>query len=219
MSLFSFSRRILLASLVAVAAGAISPGHAAEFKSERISVTTEGEGSDVILIHGLGSSPRVWREMMRAVPGYRYHLVQIHGFAGKERGQNAAGQVSAPVAADIAHYVAAQGLKRPAVIGHSMGGSIGMMLAARHPDALSKLMVIDMLPFLGSLFGPPGTTVETVKPLAETLLAVLEASLEALTAETDKDDEALEADLEAEAAKLEADLEASEATLAADELM
>ena len=176
MSISSFSRRIFLATLIAVAAGAMAPGHAADFASERVSVTTEGEGSDVILIHGLGSSPRVWREMIRAVPGFRYHLVHIHGFAGKERGQNAAGQVLAPVAADIARYVSVQGLKRPAVIGHSMGGSIGMMLAARHPDALSKLMVIDMLPFLGTLFGPPGATAETVKPVAEMLLVQMRTS-------------------------------------------
>ena len=42
-----------------------------------------------------------------------------------------------------------------------MGGTIGMMLAARHPHAISKLMVVDMPPFMGAMFGPPGTTAES----------------------------------------------------------
>jgi pimeloyl-ACP methyl ester carboxylesterase len=36
-----------------------------------------------------------------------------------------------------------------------MGGAIGLMLAARHPEALSRLMVVDILPFMGAMFGPP----------------------------------------------------------------
>lgn len=173
MSLSTFTRRLFLASLFAVAAGALVPAGAAEFRSERISVTTEGNGNDVILIHGMGSSPRVWREMVKAVPGYRYHLVQIAGFAGHARGGNAEGVVAAPVAEEIARYIASSSLDKPAVIGHSMGGTVGMMLAGRHPNALSRLMVVDMFPFLGAMFGPPGTTADSVKPTADALVAQL----------------------------------------------
>jgi pimeloyl-ACP methyl ester carboxylesterase len=173
MSRSASTRRLFLASLLAVAWAALAPASAAEFKSERITVSTEGKGSDVILIPGLGSSPRVWRELVRAVPGYRYHLVQVSGFAGHARGQNAEGTVAAPVAEEIARYIAAQGLDRPAIIGHSMGGTIGLMLAGRHPNALSRLMVVDMLPFLGVMFGPPGTTTASVKPTADAFIANL----------------------------------------------
>ncbi|MEJ7807794.1 MAG: alpha/beta hydrolase [Telluria sp.] len=167
MSMSKFSRRAGVATVFAAAAGALAPAYGAAFTSERISVTIEGKGKDVILIPGLGSSPRVWRELVRAVPNYRYHVVHVAGFAGRARGQNAQGAVAAPVAGDIARYIAANKLERPAIIGHSMGGTIGMMIAARHPDALSRLMVLDMLPFLGALFGPPGTTAASVTPVAD----------------------------------------------------
>jgi pimeloyl-ACP methyl ester carboxylesterase len=170
MLLSSFTRRTFLTSLVALAAGVLVPAFGADFRSERISIATVGEGSDVILIPGLNSSPRVWREMVQAVPGHRYHLVQISGFAGQARGANTDGAVAAPVAEEIARYIAARGLEKPAVIGHSMGGTIGMMLAARHPDALSGLMVVDMVPFLGAMFGPPGTTAASIAPTADSLL-------------------------------------------------
>lgn len=176
MTLSTVSRRTLLASLFALAAAALVPAHAAGFKSDRISVTTEGEGSDVVLIPGLNSSPRVWREMMRAVPGHRYHLVQVSGFAGQARGGNTQGAVAAPVAEEIARYIAAGGLNKPAVIGHSMGGTIGLMLAARHPELPSRLMVVDMIPFLGAMFGPPGTTADSIKPTADALMAQTRAA-------------------------------------------
>lgn len=170
MSMPAFPRRLFLASVFAVAAGTLNPAFAAGFTSERISVTAQGEGADVILVPGLGSSPRVWREMIAAVPGYRYHLVQVSGFAGRARGQNGEGAVAAPVAEEIARYIAVQALAKPALIGHSMGGTIGMMVAARHPEALSRLMVVDMTPFLGAMFGPPGTTADSVKPVADSLM-------------------------------------------------
>lgn len=176
MSRLTFTRRLFLSSLLALTAGALLPASAAEFKSERITISTEGTGTDVILIPGLGSSPRVWRELVRAVPGHRYHLVQVSGFAGHSRGKNAQGTVAAPVAEEIARYIAAQGLDRPAVIGHSMGGTIGLMLAGRHPKALSRLMVVDMLPFLGAMFGPPGTTAASVRPTADAYIATLRSA-------------------------------------------
>lgn len=176
MTLSTLTRRTVLASLFTLAGAALVPAWGADFQSGRISVTVEGEGSDVVLIPGLNSSPRVWREMIRAVPGHRYHLVHVAGFAGKPRGANSEGAVAAPVAEEVARYIGAVGLKQPAVIGHSMGGTIGLMLAARHPDVLSRLMVVDMFPFLGAMFGPPGTTADSVKPMADGLLAQMRAA-------------------------------------------
>jgi pimeloyl-ACP methyl ester carboxylesterase len=115
-------------------------------------VVTRGSGPDVILIPGLSSSRDVWNATAAALDGtHRVHLVQVNGFAGAPVGANGDGDVAAPVAEEIARYIQRKPLcERPAAIGHSMGGSIGMMLAARHPDAVGKLMVVDMFPFMGS---------------------------------------------------------------------
>lgn len=170
------TRRTFLASLIALAACALAPAIAADFSSGRISVTTVGAGGDVVLIPGLGSSPRVWREMIAAVPGHRYHLVQVAGFAGQAIGANTEGAVAAPVTEEIARYIAASGLQKPAVIGHSLGGTMGMMLAARHPELVSRLMVVDMLPFPGVMMGPPGTTPQSLKPAADAMLTQFRAA-------------------------------------------
>ncbi len=145
------------------------------FQSDRIDVTVVGEGPDVVLVPGLSSSPgHAWASTVEAVPGYRYHLVQVKGFAGSDAEANASGPVASPVAEEIARYIRVAGLKRPALVGHSMGGAIGLMVAARHPDAIGRLMVVDAAPFLGIFFGPDAT-VESVGPIADRIRAAMAA--------------------------------------------
>ncbi len=133
-----------------------------------MSVTTRGSGPDVILIPGLASHRDVWAGVAETLDDrYRLHLVHVNGFAGVAANANADGPVSAPVAEEIARYIAEAGLDRPAVIGHSMGGTIGMMLAARHPDRAGRLMVVDMTPFVAAAFAGPGATAESVRGFAD----------------------------------------------------
>jgi len=172
-----FSRRTFTAGALALlAAFPLTSALAAPFASDRINVRTEGSGPDVILIPGLNSSPRTWASTVAALPGYRYHLVHVAGFAGQPAGANKEGAVAAPVAEEIARYIRESNLKAPAVIGHSMGGTIGMMLAARHPDALSRLMVIDMVPFLGTFFAGPGATAARVEAVGDQIAAGMRAT-------------------------------------------
>lgn len=179
--------RIAIAALIAVAAPIAAQaqshsGHAqhgahaghqhADFASDRLHVRVEGQGPDVIFIPGLTSSPEIWQGAVDRLDGrYRVHRIHVNGFAGAEAGANATGPVSAPVAEEIARYIREQGLNKPAVVGHSMGGTIGMMLAARHPDLVGKLMVVDMIPFMGAMFGAPGATAESVTPVADQVYA------------------------------------------------
>ena len=142
----------------------------ADFASERLHFRVDGAegGRDIILIPGLSSSPEIWQGTVDHLgAGWRVHRIHIQGFAGAEPKANATGPVAAPVAEEIARYITENKLDHPVVVGHSMGGTIGMMLAARHPDLVGKLMVVDMIPFMGAMFGPPGTTAESVAPIAE----------------------------------------------------
>lgn len=147
-------RSFLFAGLAALlAACAPSAGEAAPFAPTRFSVEVRGSGPDVILIPGLTAGRGVWRATAGAVPGYRYHLVQVAGFAGEPARGNAEGPVVAPLADELARYIAERGLERPAIVGHSMGGTLAMMIGARHPRLAGRIMVVDMLPQPAGLFG------------------------------------------------------------------
>jgi pimeloyl-ACP methyl ester carboxylesterase len=158
------NRRFLLQSGLALAALAAIPvpAQAVIFKPTRINVMVEGRGPDVVLVHGLASSRSVWSSTVAALPGYRYHLVQIAGFSGAPVGGNHRGRVAASVAEEIAGYIRANRLKRPAVIGHSMGGSIALMMAARYPELPAKVMVVDMVPAPAKIAGLSGWMAQPV---------------------------------------------------------
>ena len=160
------SRGLFPLSFLALALLGAPAAAAPAFKPTRISVATRGSGPDVVLIPGLAASRGVWTSTAAAVPGYRYHFVQIAGFAGTPARGNAEGPVAGAVAEEIARYIKAHGLTRPAIVGHSMGGSIAMMIAARHPEAAGKVMVVDMLPSAARPFGIPAPV---LTPLARVI--------------------------------------------------
>ena len=164
------NRRLFLAASLAAALLGCAPsaGEAAPppFKPTRFSVEVKGSGPDVILIPGLTAGRDVWSGTVANLPGYRYHLVQVAGFAGEPARGNAAGPVVAPLADEIGRYIDANGLQRPAIVGHSMGGTLAMLVAARRPQAVGKVMVVDMLPEPAGLLG---SSASAIGPLADGL--------------------------------------------------
>ena len=163
------NRRILILSGIALAFAA-GPAAAQRFEPTRFSVETIGRGPDVILIPGLTSGREIWRATAAAMPGYRYHLIQVAGFAGEPARGNARGALVAPLANEIARYIVDRRLVRPAIVGHSMGGTLAMMIAARRPDLVGRIMVVDMLPQPAGLLGG---SAQGMGPLADGLGNVL----------------------------------------------
>lgn len=170
--LFAAGAALTLAGCSKAPAPPADQTSARPFASDRITVVTRGTGPDVVLVPGMDSHRDVWDGVADSLEGrYRLHLVQVNGFAGLAPGANADGPVSAPAAEEIARYITETGLTRPAVVGHSMGGTIAMMLAARHPDLVGRLMVVDMPPALGVMFTPPGSTAEALRQMADSMRA------------------------------------------------
>ena len=134
------NRRSFLIGALALGLAGSTPATAAapaasRFEPTRFSVQVRGTGPDVIMIPGLTSGREVWNGTVAAVPGYRYHLIQVAGFAGEPARANARGAVVEPLAEEIARYIGARGLARPAIVGHSMGGTLAMMMARAIPNS------------------------------------------------------------------------------------
>jgi pimeloyl-ACP methyl ester carboxylesterase len=160
------NRRGFVLSALALALIGCTPAAvdaAPRFVPSRFSVQVRGSGPDVILIPGLTSGRELWNATVGALPGYRYHLVQVAGFAGEPVRGNAEGAVVAPLADEIARYIIDRRLERPAIVGHSMGGTLAMMVGVRYPDLAGRIMVVDMLPQPANLFGG---TASGLSPLA-----------------------------------------------------
>jgi len=147
---------------------------------DRISVEVVGSGPDVVLIPGLASSRETFkRTAERLRSQYRLHLVQVAGFAGEPARANASGPVVGPTTDAISAYIASAGLKKVAVIGHSLGGVMALELAIDHPDQVDRVMIIDALAFYTELFAGPHATAEGAKPYAAAMASRMLAASDA----------------------------------------
>lgn len=144
--------------------------------NEWISITTEGEGPDLILIPGLASSREVWsKQAVNLRKNYKLHLVQISGFAESAPAANTGNGVAKPAAQAIANYIRDKHIHTPAIVGHSLGGEIALMLGARYPELVGSLTIVDALPFYSLQFDPRATP-EIVKPRAEMIRSAMLAA-------------------------------------------
>jgi pimeloyl-ACP methyl ester carboxylesterase len=133
-----------------------------------ISIRDEGgSGPAVILIPGLATPRAVWDGVVPALRArHRVLTVQVNGFGGDDPRANLAPGILDGIVADLAAYIGAEKIAKPAVVGHSLGGLVAMMLAARQPEQVGRVMVVDALPFIGTLFDPAATP-DRIKPMAE----------------------------------------------------
>jgi pimeloyl-ACP methyl ester carboxylesterase len=139
----------------------------ADSMSDRITVTVRGKGPDVLLIPGLASSSAVWDATAKQLENhFRLHIVQVAGFAGAPARANASGEVLQPTVDAIELYIKTNQLKSPTIIGHSLGGLAGMMLAIQHPEDVGKLMVVDSLPFFSVVSGASDVVAATPQAAA-----------------------------------------------------
>jgi N-formylmaleamate deformylase len=123
-----------------------------------------GHGQPMILIPGLSSSGEVWESTVaRYKANYKCHVLTLAGFAGEP-------PITAPflekIRLGIADYIRQKKLRRPVVVGHSLGGFLALWLASKEPDMVGPIIVIDMLPFLPAA-QQPNATPETMKSQAE----------------------------------------------------
>lgn len=136
------------AATLLLAAATIPASAATAFKAE-----VKGQGEPIILIPGLASSGEVWRDTAsRICVKHRCHILTLAGFAGVPALN---GERLLPAAEQqLADYIAANKLSKPTVIGHSLGGFLGMKLASDHPDKIGRLVIIDAFPALGATRNP-----------------------------------------------------------------
>ena len=104
-----------------------------------------GRGAPVLAIHGITSSSRSWPFLARELD----QPVVAPDLRGRGRSSHLPGPVGLVAHADDCAAVLRAVTDEPAVVaGHSMGGFVATVLAARHPDLVRALVLVDGgLPF------------------------------------------------------------------------
>ena len=105
-----------------------------------------GEGSNVLIVlHGFLGMSDNWNSFAKKIDnqGFKIHLLdqRNHGesFHSKEFDYEL-------LANDLKYYIDYHQIKSFSLIGHSMGGKTAMMFSSYYPDAINKLIIVDILP-------------------------------------------------------------------------
>ena len=138
-------------------------------------VDVTGQGRPVILIPGLASSGEVWQSTVARLCGpqstRQCHVLTLAGFAGVAPID---GDLLAQAERQLADYIVAQKLERPAIIGHSLGGFLALRLAIDHPRQTGKLVIVDALPALGAT-QMPSITPEQLQAMSQQMQTAMRA--------------------------------------------
>src|SRR5947209_3193734 len=101
----------------------------------------ESDGVDIYALHGLSSNALYWTGLAHRLPQRR--LVALDQRAHGASDAPATGYRMAELSDDAAFALSSLGLARPAVLGHSWGGSVALDLAATHLEEVGGLGLID----------------------------------------------------------------------------
>lgn len=100
------------------------------------------EGDPLVLLHGLSGSSRWWRRNVGPLSkGCRVVVPDVIGF-GRTRSKGRLPSI-AGIADLLAGWMDRLALGPVALVGHSMGGQLAVHLAARHPERVKRLVLVD----------------------------------------------------------------------------
>lgn len=122
-------------------------------KSYPFEVQKKGKGKQtIIFIPGFACSGEVWNETIaKFEKEYVCYSLTMAGFAGVTPQQNPSFN---NWSTSIVNFIRDNRIKRPILVGHSMGGGLALSIAADYPDLISKIIVVDALPCLQALSNP-----------------------------------------------------------------
>ncbi|HTX44009.1 MAG TPA: alpha/beta fold hydrolase [Methanocella sp.] len=122
-----------------------------------VNYQVEGKGNELLLIHGLGSSHKIWKNTIRAASRFfKVYAPDLPGF-GRSDKPNVPYGVQYYVDL-LGAFMDKFGIGKASIAGASMGGAIAAAFTATHPDRVVKLVLADatgLTPLGGVLAGIP----------------------------------------------------------------
>jgi pimeloyl-ACP methyl ester carboxylesterase len=116
----------------------------------RLRVLEAGDGPPLVLLHGRGGASSLWFPVLPALARHhRVLAVDLPGFGSSDAGGFVAGSAADAAERAIRFFVdpveawlLAEGVRAPALVGHSLGGLVAVELALRARVAPSALVLL-----------------------------------------------------------------------------
>lgn len=103
---------------------------------------TGGNKPPVVLAHGFSDAGLCWTPVAQALEA-DYDLIMVDARGHGRSDAPESGYALTEMAGDLQGVIAALGLRRPAVMGHSMGGGMTLALAGLYPDVPGAIIIED----------------------------------------------------------------------------
>lgn len=115
-------------------------------------VEVVGKGTPILFFPGFGCTSEVFAETVATLSkNYECHLFTFAGFGNVP-------PIELPwlpkIKEQVIEYVKNKQLSNSTIIGHSLGGTLGLWLAATETNLFKKIIVVDALPSTGALMVP-----------------------------------------------------------------
>ncbi len=104
------------------------------------------DGPLVMLLHGF---PEFWYGWRKQIPhlaeaGFRVWAADQRGYNKSDKPEGTAAYNLDELAADIAGLIKASGREQVHLVGHDWGGAVAWWVAAKYPELLSKLVILNV---------------------------------------------------------------------------
>ncbi|MGZ8281951.1 MAG: alpha/beta fold hydrolase [Allosphingosinicella sp.] len=118
-------------------------GQLIDVEGNQLHYVDTGTGPPIVMIHCLGGQLRNFARPLvdDLARDHRVILVDRPGSGYSTRAAGASASLWQQ-ADTIARFIRALGLERPTIVGHSLGGTLALALAADHPDSVGRLALI-----------------------------------------------------------------------------
>ena len=130
-------------------------------KTSAFEVSVHGKGDTMFLIPGLSCAGNVWNETVEKYQDtYQIHVITLAGFGGVK--PIASDTILQEVKSELITYIKEHKTKNSILIGHSIGGFTSLLIGIDEQNLVSKIIIVDSLPFLAGAYNPT-VTEEVVK--------------------------------------------------------
>jgi len=108
----------------------------------RVRLLSHGSGLPLVLLHGVALNAAAWAPLFKALPGCRLLAVDLPGHGLSDPAVYRRGRVRQHARELIDDIFDALRLDRAPVVGHSLGGMLGLWYAGAGADRISKIVAI-----------------------------------------------------------------------------
>ncbi|MDL2141569.1 alpha/beta hydrolase [Flavobacterium tructae] len=153
------------------------------FSQTAFKVDVKGKGAPVLLFPGFGCTGEVWNETVAELSkNYECHIFTFAGFGNVPPIE---GPWLSTIKNQVVSYVKTKKLKKATLMGHSLGGTLSLWLAAEETNLFKKVILVDALPASAALMIPnyKGEVIPYDNPQSKMMLGMDQKTFNAMNSQ------------------------------------